>query len=224
MSRIYRAASLAAVTFCTFLGAVVSAPSLAETDSKPVFVATNESVSQSVPALAVEPLPPVPQSSSDSAITAAPADVDEDQVVRGRVQTRSLDALVSQQVMPASLDRETECLAASVYFESKSEPLEGQLAVAEVVLNRAKSGGRFPPSVCSVVFQKGQFSFVRGHGFPPIARSGIMWKTAVAIAQIAMNDQWDSRASKALYFHAARVRPGWNRVRVAQLGNHVFYR
>ncbi|MFD1610204.1 cell wall hydrolase [Sphingomonas tabacisoli] len=199
---------------------MVSAPSFAETDSKPVFVTTNESISQSVPAVAVEPLPPVPQSSSDSAITAAPAEEED----TGRIQTRSLDKLVSQQAVPATLDKETECLAASVYFESKSEPLEGQLAVAEVVLNRAKSGGRFPPSVCSVVFQKGQFSFVRGHGFPPIARSGIMWKTAVAIAQIAMNDQWDSRASKALYFHATRVRPGWNRVRVAQLGNHVFYR
>jgi spore germination cell wall hydrolase CwlJ-like protein len=183
-------------------------------------VISNEQVSQSVPALAVEPLPPVPATSTDSAITAAPA-VDEEPV---RIQVKSLDKLVSQQVMPAKLDRETECLAASVYFESKSEPLEGQLAVAEVVLNRAKSGGRFPPSVCSVVFQKGQFSFVRGGGFPPMNRAGIMWKTAVAIAQIAMNDQWDSRASKALYFHARRVSPSWNRVRVAQLGNHIFYR
>lgn len=221
MSRIYRAASIAAVTFCTAFGIASSAPSFAETVSNAVSVISNEQDSQSVPALAVEPLPPVPQASSDSAISAAPAVADEETV---RIQVKSLDKLVSQQVMPASLDRETECLAASVYFESKGEPLEGQLAVAEVVINRAKSGGRFPPSVCSVVFQKGQFSFVRGGGFPPIARNGAFWKTAVAIAQIAMNDMWDSRASKALYFHAARVAPGWNRVRVAQLGNHVFYR
>lgn len=220
MSRIHRAATLAAVTFCTVFGVALSAPSFAETAPKPVTAVLNEQDFQPVPAVAVEPLPPVPQTSSDSAVTAAPALEEEP----ARIQTRSLDKLVSQQAIPAELDRETECLAASVYFESKSEPLEGQLAVAEVVLNRAKSGGRFPPSVCSVVFQKGQFSFVRGNGFPPIARSSNHWKTAVAIAQIAMKDLWDSRASKALFFHATRVRPGWNKVRVAQLGNHVFYR
>jgi len=220
MSRIYRAASLAAVTFCTAFGIAFSAPSFAETVSNAVSVISNEQNSQPVPAVAVEPLPEVPAPSSDSAISAAPAGDDES----GRIQAKSLDQLVSQQDMPETLDRETECLAASVYFESKGEPLEGQLAVAEVVLNRAKAGGHFPPSVCSVVFQKGQFSFVHHGHFPPIKRGGAFWKTAVAIAQIAMDDEWDSRASKALYFHAARVSPGWNKVRVAQLGNHVFYR
>jgi spore germination cell wall hydrolase CwlJ-like protein len=220
MSRLYRAASLAAVTFCTVLGIATSAPSFAETVSNAVSAISNDQVSQSVPAVAVEPLPEVPAVSSDSAIMAAPANEDDSD----RIQAKSLDQLVSQQVMPAELDRETECLAASVYFESKGEPLEGQLAVAEVVINRAESGGRFPPSICSVVFQKGQFSFVRGGRFPPIKRNGEFWKTAVAIAQIAMDDEWDSRASKALFFHAKRVSPGWNKVRVAQLGNHVFYR
>jgi spore germination cell wall hydrolase CwlJ-like protein len=220
MSRIYRAASLAAVTFCTVFGIAFSAPSFAETVSNAVSVISNDQVSQPVPAVAVEPLPEVPAVRSDSAITAAPADEDDSD----RIQAKSLDQLVSLQDMPATLDRETECLAASVYFESKGEPLEGQLAVAEVVLNRAKAGGHFPPSVCAVVFQKGQFSFVRGGHFPPIKRDGAFWKTAVAIAQIAMDGEWDSRASKALYFHAARVAPGWNKTRVAQLGNHVFYR
>lgn len=220
MSSIYRAASLAAVTLCTAFGIAFSAPSFAETVSNAVSVISNDQVSQPVPAVAVEPLPEVPATTSDSAITAAPDRADDSD----RIQAKSLDQLVSQQVMPAALDRETECLAASVYFESKGEPLEGQLAVAEVVINRAESGGRFPPSICSVVFQKGQFSFVRGGHFPPIKRNGAFWKTAVAIAQIAMDDEWDSRASKALYFHATRVSPGWNRVRVAQLGNHVFYR
>lgn len=220
MIRFYRAASLAAVTFCTAFGIAFSAPSFAETVSNAVSVISNDQASQPVPAVAVEPLPEVPAVSSDSAITAAPAGDDDSD----RIQAKSLDQLVSQQMMPETLDRETECLAASVYFESKGEPLEGQLAVAEVVINRAESGGRFPPSICSVVFQKGQFSFVRGNHFPPIKRNGVFWKTAVAIAQIAMDDEWDSRASKALYFHAARVSPGWNKVRVAQLGNHVFYR
>ena len=220
MSSIYRAASLAAVTLCTAFGIAFSAPSFAETVSNAVSVISNDQVSQPVPAVAVEPLPEVPATTSDSAITAAPDRADDSD----RIQAKSLDQLVSQQVMPAALDRETECLAASVYFESKGEPLEGQLAVAEVVINRAESGGRFPPSICSVVFQKGQFSFVRGNEFPPIKRDSKAWQTAVAIAEIAMDELWESRASDALFFHATRVSPRWNKVRVAQLGNHVFYR
>ena len=220
MSRLYRAASLAAVTFCAVFGIANSAPSFAETVANAVSVATNEQNVAPVPAVAVEPLPELPALSSDGAIPAAPAPDAE----AAPTKAQSLAHLVAEQDMPASIDRETECLAASVYFESKSEPLEGQLAVAEVVINRAESGGRFPPSICSVVFQKGQFSFVRGNGFPPIKRDSKAWQTAVAIAEIAMDEQWESRASDALFFHATRVSPRWNKVRVAQLGNHVFYR
>src|SRR3990170_3268268 len=51
--------------------------------------------------------------------------------------------------------RELECLAVGIYYESKSEPLAGQLAVGEVIANRAKSNGRFPSSYCGVLFQRG---------------------------------------------------------------------
>ena len=73
-----------------------------------------------------------------------------------------------------ALDAEAECLATAVYFESMGEPLEGQLAVAQVVINRAKSG-RYPPHWCGVVKQKAQFSFVRRAAFrasTPPARHG----------------------------------------------------
>jgi spore germination cell wall hydrolase CwlJ-like protein len=119
---------------------------------------------------------------------------------------------------------EHECLAGAVYFESKGEPLQGQLNVAEVVLNRSSSG-RFPSSICGVVKQRGQFSFVRGGRFPPIARGTIAWQKAVAIARIAMADLADSPAPRALFFHAKRVSPGWRGLtRIATVGNHVFYR
>ena len=213
----YRAASIAAVTFCTAIGVAAAAPSFAETVHTAVSSATNEQTLPPVPT--VEPLPA--DATNESAVEAAPAAIESTAPAKPKAAT--LNHLVDLQVIPTKLDRETECLAASVYFESKTEPLEGQLAVAEVILNRAKSG-RFASSICGVVFQKGQFSFVRGKGFPPIARNGHAWREAVAIAQIAMNDHWDSRASKALFFHATRVSPGWNKVRVAQLGNHVFYR
>ncbi|MGI8931387.1 MAG: cell wall hydrolase [Sphingomicrobium sp.] len=119
--------------------------------------------------------------------------------------------------------RELECLAGAIYFEAKSESLQGQLAVGHVIANRAKSG-RFPSSYCGVVFQRSQFSFVRGRSMPAIARSGLQWKNAVAIATIVDQKLHDSPIGKALFFHARRVSPGWRLTRVATLGNHIFYR
>jgi N-acetylmuramoyl-L-alanine amidase len=135
----------------------------------------------------------------------------------------SLAAMVAQRAATETASREEECLAGAVYFESRSEPLEGQLAVAQVILNRASSG-RFPASLCGVVFQPSQFSFVRGSGMPPIARNSQDWREAVAVARIARDGAWNSRAEKALFFHASRVSPGWHLARVAAIGNHVFYR
>lgn len=135
----------------------------------------------------------------------------------------SLAELVADQAMPASLDDETRCLAGAVYFESKGESLAGQLAVARVVINRRDSG-RFASSLCGVVYQPSQFSFVRGHGMPAIPVASRDWREAVAIAQIAMNDSWDSVAEGALFFHASRVSPGWKRQRLAMIDNHIFYR
>ena len=135
-----------------------------------------------------------------------------------------LPSLVAQLRGSEPGSRELECLAAGVYFESKSEPLAGQLAVGEVIANRANSGGRFPSTYCGVLFQRGQFSFVRGKSWPRIARDSKQWKTAVAIAKIVDQDLKDSAVGKALFFHARRVSPRWRLKRVATDGNHVFYR
>lgn len=120
--------------------------------------------------------------------------------------------------------RELECLAAGVYFEAKSEPLSGQLAVAQVIANRTNSKGRFPSTYCGVLFQRGQFSFVRGGRWPAVNRSSTQWKNAVAIARIADENLHDSSVGKAMFFHAKRVSPRWRLTRVAAVGNHVFYR
>ncbi len=120
--------------------------------------------------------------------------------------------------------RDLECLAAGVYFESKSEPLAGQLAVGRVIANRANSKGRFPSSYCGVLFQRGQFSFVRGGRWPAVNKSSTQWKNAVAIARVIDRDLHDSSVGRALFFHARRVSPGWRLTRVASVGNHVFYR
>jgi N-acetylmuramoyl-L-alanine amidase len=119
--------------------------------------------------------------------------------------------------------RELECLAGAIYFEAKSESLAGQLAVGHVIANRANSG-RFPSSYCGVVYQRSQFSFVRGRSMPYIPRASRDWQEAVAIAKIVDQQLHPSPMGKALFFHARRVSPRWRLTRVGTLGNHVFYR
>ncbi len=141
----------------------------------------------------------------------------------GSVKAQSLADLVDAQGAPEAVDGDMKCLAGAVYFESKGESLEGQLAVARVIINRARSG-RFADSLCGVVYQPGQFSFVRGRAMPPINLAGESWREAVAIARIAMDDSWDSKAEGALFFHARRVSPGWGKAKLASIDNHIFYR
>lgn len=139
-------------------------------------------------------------------------------------EARSLPELVAavRRLEGLELDRQTECLATAVYFESKGEPLEGQLAVAQVILNRVEAG-RFGSSICDVVTAPRQFSFVRG-GQMPSPRTQASWQTARAIAVIATADAWREIVPDATHFHAVYVNPGWRMRRVATVGRHIFYR
>lgn len=147
------------------------------------------------------------------------ADDDRDEII----SASSLPELVRMQDISEPLDSEERCLAGAVYFESKGESLAGQLAVARVVIARAKSG-RFPTTLCGVVYQKSQFSFVRGGGMPPIATGSTHWRNAVAISRIALENSWKSPVEGALFFHARHVSPGWRLTRIGSIDNHIFYR
>lgn len=119
--------------------------------------------------------------------------------------------------------RELECLAVGIYYEAKSEPLAGQLAVGHVIANRATSG-RFAPTFCGVLFQRSQFSFVRGKSYAPVPRASRQWHNAVAVAKIVAQKLHNSPVPGALFFHAKRVSPRWRLSRLGSVGNHVFYR
>lgn len=137
----------------------------------------------------------------------------------------SLAELVARTEAGSGLSVQMRCLAGAVYFESRGEPLAGQLAVAQVVINRAGSG-RFPQSYCGVVHQRGQFSFVRDGAMPHIRTESSAWQRATAIARIAHQGLWESEAGDSLYFHARYVRPSWSSRKIARatISRHVFYR
>ncbi|HEX8192670.1 MAG TPA: cell wall hydrolase [Allosphingosinicella sp.] len=116
---------------------------------------------------------------------------------------------------------ELDCLAKVVLYEAGSEPRAGQLAVAQVVMNRVRSP-RFPNSICGVIYQRGQFSAIRSYSPPRGAR----WNRALSLAREVISGEAAPVVGRALYFHATRVRPAFARTqtRVAQIGGHVFYR
>ncbi len=137
----------------------------------------------------------------------------------------SLGELVGMIDTGEALSEEMRCLAGAVYFEARGEPLAGQLAVAQVIINRTEHG-RFPRSYCSVVAQPKQFSFMRGSRMPAIRTGSAAWTRAVAIARIAHQGMWESEAGDAVFFHARYVRPGWSqrKTKLAQIDTHIFYR
>lgn len=135
-----------------------------------------------------------------------------------------LSTMVDAYAGSAVADTEQECLAGAVYFEARSEPIEGQLAVADVVINRTRSG-RSPTTICEVVTQKAQFSFIRNGRFPKADRNSEAWHKAVAISRIARDKLASQVPSNVLWYHATYVSPSWGRrlTKVNQIGLHIFY-
>jgi len=136
-----------------------------------------------------------------------------------------LYALVDKYASNAPLDSETNCLATAVYFEARGESLEGQLAVARVVMNRAASG-KYPPSWCATIKQPAQFSFVRHGEFPAVDTASDAWRKAEGIARLAAANVVPSLSTDVLWYHADYVAPSWgHRLSMVQkIGQHIFYR
>ncbi len=160
---------------------------------------------------------------SQAIVQALPAEVDQPEQDFRQADADTLGELVAQIPASSAMSKDMRCLASAIYFEARGEPLQGQLAVGRVIVNRAASK-RFPTSYCGVVYQRSQFSFVRRGSMPPIKTGSLAWRNAQAIATIADQGLWDSPAKGALYFHAASVKPGWRLTRLARVSSHIFYR
>ena len=140
-----------------------------------------------------------------------------------------LDIRVVDRIEVQERSEEWDCLAEALYFEARGEDVEGQIAVAEVILNRVDSA-RYPDSVCDVVRQGAegrgcQFSYMCDGRKEHIANREI-YERVGKIAWLMLAGKPRTLTDEALYFHATSVRPRWSRtfVRTAQIGGHVFYR
>ena len=142
----------------------------------------------------------------------------------------SVQPFVLNVANPAERQTAVGCLADAVYYEAGFEPLEGQRAVAQVVVNRVRDPN-FPDSICGVVFQGFQrktgcqFSFVCDGSMkrrPPHPEQDAF---ARMIAQQALNGYVEKDVGTATHYHTDYVRPAWapNMVKVTQIGQHIFY-
>jgi spore germination cell wall hydrolase CwlJ-like protein len=124
-----------------------------------------------------------------------------------------------------------KCLAEAVYFEARGEAVRGQIAVAQVVMNRTFSG-RYPNTVCGVVYQNKhrhyacQFTFACDNN-PDVIREPEMWERAKKIAKAMLDGQiWLPEVAKSTHYHAYYVRPSWvsEMTKMYRFGVHTFYR
>jgi spore germination cell wall hydrolase CwlJ-like protein len=126
--------------------------------------------------------------------------------------------------------RERRCLALAIYFEARGEPVRGQVAVGQVIMNRVRSP-LFPETICGVVYQGQmhpgcQFSFTcDGHTDTP--RNDDQWALAQDIAkQITAGELWLPEVGYSTYYHANYVSPNWvgDMSKIDTIGRHIFYK
>ena len=130
----------------------------------------------------------------------------------------------------AERERAVRCLANAIYYEAALEPVDGQRAVAQVVVNRVRDPN-FPKSVCGVVYEGWerltgcQFSFTCDGALvrAPIAA---LWRDARAVAEAALTGYVQKDVGSATHYHADYVAPYWapTLVKINQIGAHIFYR
>jgi len=115
------------------------------------------------------------------------------------------------------------CLATNIYHEARSEPISGQVAVAQVTVNRVKNKTQFANTVCGVVFERAQFSWTLGK--PKSVTDAKAWKTAVEVARVVLTQSHPLPKFNALYYHTTKIKPRWAKKKriLTTIGNHIFY-
>ena len=151
---------------------------------------------------------------------------------KAKIVTKGEHAWVTNKIPKSSYTkRQKTCMANAIYFEARSEPIKGQIAVAQVVMNRVKNP-TYPNTICGVVYQNKhkrnacQFSFACD-GIRDRIRSKKAWDTAVKLANQVINQEvWLKNVGSSTHYHATYVRPKWARTmkRRGKIGLHIFYK
>ena len=157
-----------------------------------------------------------------------------DRETGARIQPRTLNDLrtfdATHLRSAADSNRELDCLAEAIYYEARSEGRVGQLAVAEVVLNRVRHG-QYPDTICGVVYQGSerttgcQFTFTCDGSLMREPR-GRSWERSRAVAEHALLGFARPVTRRATHYHTVAVDPYWNDnlMRTRRIGTHIFYR
>ena len=129
------------------------------------------------------------------------------------------------------------CLALNIYFESRNQPIEGQVAVSQVVLERVKSK-KYPNTVCEVVFQGPTYSWSVNYpirdrcqfswycdGLSDKPKDEIAWLNSLEVAEKVYYGLTDT-VKGATHYHSVKVDPWWAKykVKIKQIGDHIFYK
>lgn len=115
------------------------------------------------------------------------------------------------------------CLAMNVFWEARDQPLAGQVAVAQVTMNRVASSD-YPNDVCGVVYQHKQFSWY-WDGKSDVPQEEKAWDRAQMVAMGVYAGSGHASMTEATHYHTVFVNPYWNAkmTLIASIGNHVFY-
>jgi spore germination cell wall hydrolase CwlJ-like protein len=131
-------------------------------------------------------------------------------------------AVADAPAMNETVDADLICLVKIVRHEAANQSRTGQLAVAQLVMNRVHSP-RFPNTICGVAHQRGQF--FNTNAYNP-RRDDALWQTALEVSLDARNNISEPVVGEAIFYHAAYAYSRFHasRPRVAQIGDHIFYR
>ena len=137
-----------------------------------------------------------------------------------------------EQTSARTIQKQLQCLTRNIYWEAANEPFEGKVAVAQVTINRMESG-KFPSSICEVVYQKTtfynkvvcQFSWFceANHIQKPVYEK--FYRESEEVAKMVMLEGFRLTSLKeAMYYHADYVNPKWNKEKITKIGRHIFYK
>ncbi|MFL2800387.1 MAG: cell wall hydrolase [Paracoccaceae bacterium] len=128
------------------------------------------------------------------------------------------------------MNREMKCLSEALYFEARGEQIEGQIAVADVIINR-KNSNRFPSTICGVVSEGShkkhacQFSY-NCDGKLELIYDKKTYSRIVKLSSMILNGAFSDVTNGATFFHASEVSPSWSKKfqKTKKIGRHIFYK